>query len=118
MHSMCMFQQVTNKKSNKLHLLDPIPLNTCSLVNVASVLREICTEVGIVRYGGDKQHWTVVSVDGLPYSLMLRLKEESFICQTYGCEERIFGHKEFNKYHSKYHENKQQLFAFEFDWYL
>ena len=52
MHSMCMFQQVT-KKSNKLHLLDQIPLNPCSLVNVASVLREIGKEVRIGRYGGD-----------------------------------------------------------------
>lgn len=107
----------SNHQSAKEAILtDPVFCNPNSLENVAIVLREIGRENGIFRYGGTKRHWTLVCVDGLPHTLIMKLILEAVICTNINCQKGFLTLESFLSHHKECHPEKSYAFIYEFDW--
>ncbi len=62
-----------------LLLMDPVNVNPNSYESIMQVLRAIGRMAGVRRYGGSEREFTVVCMDGLPYSMVVQL------CRNYIC---------------------------------
>lgn len=98
-----------------ISLIDPVFVNPNSLQTLALVLRHIGKEAGLKIYGGTEREWTSVACDGLPYSLIMKLKEEAFICNE--CQSKIMGRGSMEAHWTSSHSDIPcKDFAKEFNW--
>ena len=95
---------------------EPVFDNPNSYETVAKVLRHIGHKNGMKKYGGQRE-WTIIVCDGLPASLIWRMKNEAVICEINKCGQTFLSKKELAFHTSKEHDNQSPQFNYEFDWF-
>lgn len=99
-----------------VELMDPVFVNPNSFDNLIMVMRHIGKISGVKRYGGKEREWLYICCDGLPYTMILRLTQEYFVCKK--CKEGLLGSESWKKHVQQSHsENVDDVeHILEFDW--
>ncbi|CAG2237608.1 unnamed protein product [Mytilus edulis] len=83
-------------------------------MNLSLVMRHICINCGIKRYGGNEQSWAFVCCDGRLHSLYHKILEESILCSY--CQKPFPSRKLYKDHHKSCHQNLTPSCSREFDW--
>ena len=92
----------------------PAFVNPNSNESVSLVMRHICINCGIKRYGGNEQSWAFVCCDGRLHSLYHKILEESILCSY--CQKPFPSRKLYKDHHKSCHQNLTPSCSREFDW--
>lgn len=105
----------SHDKARSIRLTDPVFVNPNSFECIAEVLRSIGSRLGMKIYGGTRTAWTFICCDGLPYSLIIKLKEEAVICTR--CSQQFLSKVKFENHNKEVHKDLPAQCNPEFNWF-